>query len=1379
MPSRDYKVAITGDVKDLQRAFAQGSASAKAFERDIDGSGRKLDEHAAKSKKAERDLDRFNAVLGNTTHQTKAYGRVLESIKPAALIAGVGVLTQGLSAAAAGATALAAGVAPAAGGLAAYPAVASAAAQGLGVVKLATVGVADALGGLNDKLDEKKLAKLTPEAQRFVRTLDAAKPAIRQLQRDVQRGLFDGVGDGLKAAGKNADVLERQLPKTAKVLGGLARDAGHLAGSKGFGRDLELQMERNDRTIQRLGHSALDAGDGIRHIVIAAGPLVDRLGKDVEHVADAFDDWAKKARGDGTLEKFFDTSGDTLETLGHIVWNVARGVGGIVKAGYPLGHEMLGDIEHLSKEFGDWSNSMRGQNALREYFADSKPAIYEAAGLVGDLGKMFLHLGRGNQVAPLLHDIRTLVPDLERVLSGTTQALGPELVDVAHELLTLWLHIAGTSGPLQLMVQTLGEGLHLLNEIVDTVPGMGAALATLAGAGGVAKALNLTAALTGVKSLNKLLGVTKAETAAVSAISAGGAGAAGAAGAAAAGGLRGALTRVPPWAKGIGGGALAVGGIVAATDFFKDKSDLGLLDQYAQKIQKVAKAGDAAGMRKLAAQLREVRQANLDQTEGKHLEDFAAALDRAAKSGGTDLSSLEAAFGRLGSTTGGQMSKVRRDFLAASKTPKVVADAIEALEHRADGSLDGIRTQVRMNMRLIARTMKDGSEDARQALAKNFEAAADRIGAEMRRAGKFTKDGVATMRRYVRSALALYGIEGAQADSYVNSQERNARGTETPRGAFHAGDPGAAPGKAGGGWIGMAGERGADTVPVMLGRGEAVLNHHQQAPVDYALQSTFGMTLDDLFATEQRPHYMAKGGIVALGRRLQRQGYNVSENPAFGGVHPVHVKGSLHYRGQALDINADNWPGGEPKALDRLAAQLKGQGWHVLWRVPDHYDHLHVDTASGAGGLGGIGAAPKVKNVRFPKGMGAVSALGQAGMDTLHGAAQAYVDRLTSGLGERGGNGTGKGWSKQRIRNLWVRAGGDPKVANLMAAIALAESGGDPGIVNSIGAGGLWQIHPAEPGYLNPLTNAKIAVRKLGSQGLRAWEAYTNGSYRQFLARGGRPGRRRSGNPRHTVARTTGRPHSSGAGALATAGNQPGLSENQLYAGMREPKGWDTYAANVATYYFNALDAGIALASLTEGLDDDIAAVQQLVTARDAELQAAIQSGDPSRILEAATSAKSAHDQLDQLKEQVAAPTAGDWANMDLAMAQLTPDTGDDLAALNRLKAIREGELTAAQQTGDPRKVTEAAQNLKSVQDSIDSLNDTIAQNNAIQQQIAQAQQNLADELKRVNDTRDLSRQARDGLSLDELYGLVSSRGAAAVGQRRRSAGNGVLVTTP
>lgn len=90
-------------------------------------------------------------------------------------------------------------------------------------------------------------------------------------------------------------------------------------------------------------------------------------------------------------------------------------------------------------------------------------------------------------------------------------------------------------------------------------------------------------------------------------------------------------------------------------------------------------------------------------------------------------------------------------------------------------------------------------------------------------------------------------------------------------------------------------------------------------------------------------------------------------------------------------------------------------------------------------------------------------------------------------------------FTQAQIAYIWTQAGGAANMAPLMSAIAMAESSGNSAIYNDICCYGLWQIN-ANHGYsvtamINPLSNGQEAVAILGSQGLGAWETYTNGDY--------------------------------------------------------------------------------------------------------------------------------------------------------------------------------------------------------------------------------------------------------------------------------------------
>jgi hypothetical protein len=49
----------------------------------------------------------------------------------------------------------------------------------------------------------------------------------------------------------------------------------------------------------------------------------------------------------------------------------------------------------------------------------------------------------------------------------------------------------------------------------------------------------------------------------------------------------------------------------------------------------------------------------------------------------------------------------------------------------------------------------------------------------------------------------------------------------------------------------------------------------------------------------------------------------------------VHARGSAHYAGLALDFLSSN-PNG-------LSAMFRLAGYRVLWKVPGHYGHVHVE----------------------------------------------------------------------------------------------------------------------------------------------------------------------------------------------------------------------------------------------------------------------------------------------------------------------------------------------------------------------------------------------------------------------------------------------------
>jgi hypothetical protein len=106
-------------------------------------------------------------------------------------------------------------------------------------------------------------------------------------------------------------------------------------------------------------------------------------------------------------------------------------------------------------------------------------------------------------------------------------------------------------------------------------------------------------------------------------------------------------------------------------------------------------------------------------------------------------------------------------------------------------------------------------------------------------------------------------------------------------------------------------------------------------------------------------------------------------------------------------------------------------------------------------------------------------------------------------------------YSFSQLESLWIGAGGPKLVAPIAAAIALAESSGNPQATNATDNGGtqtswgLWQIsngthNQPVANILNPQINAQQAVAKYTGAGnsFSPWGTYDTGIYKQYLPSG-------------------------------------------------------------------------------------------------------------------------------------------------------------------------------------------------------------------------------------------------------------------------------------
>lgn len=316
---------------------------------------------------------------------------------------------------------------------------------------------------------------------------------------------------------------------------------------------------------------------------------------------------------------------------------------------------------------------------------------------------------------------------------------------------------------------------------------------------------------------------------------------------------------------------------------------------------------------------------------------------------------------------------------------------------------------------------------------------------------------------------------------------------------------------------------GAMSAVVAPGEDLAVINRHQRPLLDYAVATAFPGTrgLGDFFAKNDKPHYMAKGGLhepkikgphgalLTLGQAavhtdfMAAQSFLSKHRPSVGGG-AIGPKGVGTYMG----VPMANWV---IEALRYAAAHGSGNpqptsGYRPGFDpfAPGGSEHAKIQYPGGAVDFGGM-----VDPAALPKKMAVVRAT-RGFKYPLLAPIGFRDDGHASGTGHARG-GIVPGFAKGGLPSVWgpdqlatlAHWAGMPH-PGLMAQIAEAESSGDPHAVNKNTNGttdeGLWQInsvHGFDSSKLfDPLYNAKAAAKVLAEQGLGAWATYNSGAYK-------------------------------------------------------------------------------------------------------------------------------------------------------------------------------------------------------------------------------------------------------------------------------------------
>ncbi|GAA2092292.1 phage tail protein [Actinomadura alba] len=457
------------------------------------------------------EFERVARGADEVADKTAALGKVAAKVGKTTLIktAQIGALSAlagGAAAAAASVLQLGAALAPAAGLLAALPAAAVMAQAALGTLKLATVGVGDAmkaaLSGDGKKFEE-ALKKLAPAARQFAQEFRAISPAFREFQQNAQQGFFEQLTGSL---GGFSNLLQKTGPYVrtlAAEMGLWARGLiSFVTAEQSIGR-IQTILGMTRQSLGDLRGALRPVLDGFLAIAEVGSVFLRGLAPGMADVITKFGQFLSAAAESGRAMEWMETGLAVVKQLGAVLSNLGGIVRSVFSAAGASGGNLLGTFGALTGELNKFLKTAEGRTALAQIFQGlagiGKALAPVLTALVKGLGSIAPAVGRIamavgpvlttaiNALAPALKALEPGITALIRGMGGAFKALAPALVPLAAAISGIAVGLSPVLPALGKLIAMLALGLaEHITRMLPVLPGLVQAIIQLGMAMGTA-----------------------------------------------------------------------------------------------------------------------------------------------------------------------------------------------------------------------------------------------------------------------------------------------------------------------------------------------------------------------------------------------------------------------------------------------------------------------------------------------------------------------------------------------------------------------------------------------------------------------------------------------------------------------------------------------------------------------------------------------------------------------------------------------------------------------------------------------------------------------------------------------------------------------------
>jgi hypothetical protein len=513
--------AITAGLVVVEKQAKRTGRALEGMDADIVDLNTAVDDNTKSMKKNSVAVHQADKGLRGLRLKALDLGFVFKTLKIPALLAAVPMAVSGINALAGGLTSLIGPLARAGGLIGAVPAGIVALGSTMGVIKLATSGVGDLLKvmtkeGATVKEVNEAMKGQSAETIRFARALASLNPKLKEMRQVAAKALLPFLSDALRRLMPLLPMITHHLGVLAGVLGRVAEKASKLMASGPFARDLDTILARNGLIVQTLGDALIHVVNAIRNVTVAAGPMAQRLAEMVRNGAGWLSWMSEVGRSSGRLERFFDHALDTTRRLGRTLRDLGIALYNVIKAGTGFGDEMYGGLEKLAAQFRKWTESVRGQNAIADWYKDSRAVLVELGKIIQYLGTVWGKFGaKGNQPGGLVDTLRVIrveaLPAIANLIMGLKNGLGPAIGRMVSTIARL-MNVASFD-PLVKGATIVADFTAKLMDFVDKHPIVSKMATALVAVGLSLKTGVLVGKLSGLDKLGKFVKFMKAPSA--------------------------------------------------------------------------------------------------------------------------------------------------------------------------------------------------------------------------------------------------------------------------------------------------------------------------------------------------------------------------------------------------------------------------------------------------------------------------------------------------------------------------------------------------------------------------------------------------------------------------------------------------------------------------------------------------------------------------------------------------------------------------------------------------------------------------------------------------------------------------------------------------